>query len=366
MNIDIRNKVLTYLVAGVDDSANRLVINDGDYQTILTVKQDPQYLVIRGPSDREIVKVLPAESKVYEYLKVERGQGGTLAVAWPPGSRLFSSTTADFYNVIAQVGQARTIDYNPNEVLVPQYAGEKVYQTNAGYQRWWKAYNDSDPYWDIITGAPGSGENYVDIGWIYDLLLLTASTKEVIGTTADGWVRNYGFDWPTVRSAAAGLSTSDTQDTVSIHTFRQTQRYIARGFYFFDLSSLGMTAITDAKLKIWRENITGSTKMCLQAGSELPPVTLDHFNSGTGGLISDDLINIDGGGQEKIFTLNAAGRLFVENTLSSVPGQILAIVVREYDHDWLNVEPTAINFGTCYASEIGASILKPKMEFTGS
>ena len=84
---------------------------------------------------------------------------------------LFASTHADHYNSIIQRGENRVIDYNPNEILNPLYAGEKVYQDSpAGCERWWKSFNDTDPYWDIITGQACGSEEYQDIGWDYDLL----------------------------------------------------------------------------------------------------------------------------------------------------------------------------------------------------
>jgi photosystem II stability/assembly factor-like uncharacterized protein len=106
-------------------------------------------------------------------LTVARGQGGTSAKSWKTGALIFASTHADHYNSIIQAGACRTITYNPNEVLSPLYAGEKVYQNSpAGCERWWKSFNGSDPYWDIITGAKCGAENYEDIGWDYELLLL--------------------------------------------------------------------------------------------------------------------------------------------------------------------------------------------------
>ena len=170
MTIGLAHKIVAHIGAAISSSATQISVNLSEYGEILNAPGDYLYLLLRGPVNRELVKVDLADSFWGHYLTVERGQGGTNAVAWPFNSLLFSTTHKDHYNAIAQAGASRIIDYNPNEILSPLYAGEKVYQSTAGCERWWKSFNAVNPYWDLITGAPCETETYEDIGWDYDLL----------------------------------------------------------------------------------------------------------------------------------------------------------------------------------------------------
>ncbi len=172
MTIIFTNKALSYLKSSINATDTQLQIGDADYSQFFEAGDGDLYAILRGPTAREIVKIDLSASKYGSYLTVERGQGGSTAAAWPQGTKLFESTHADHYNRILQPGDYRTIGYNPNEILTPLYAGEKVYQDSpSGCERWWKAYNGVDKYWDIITGAPCSSETYQDIGWDFELLL---------------------------------------------------------------------------------------------------------------------------------------------------------------------------------------------------
>lgn len=172
MTIIMSNRVSTYLKLAIDAADTQIVIGDYDYQQIFSANSGDIYLIIRGPAAREIVKVDIAASLWGTYLKVARGQGGSTAQAWPQGSKIFASTTAELYNSFIQTEEYRQVYYNPNGVLNPLYKGEKVYQNSpAGCERWWKNFDGINPYWDIITGVPCDVETYKDIGWEYDLLI---------------------------------------------------------------------------------------------------------------------------------------------------------------------------------------------------
>jgi hypothetical protein len=175
MTIGFAHKAVGHLAQAIGSSDTTLVLHSMEYEPVLSAQGAEVYLMLRGPVNRELVKVNIAASVWGSYLTVARGQGGTSAVAWPVGSMLFATTHADHYNAIIQRGTNRTIDYNPNEILTPLFAGEEVYQNSpAGCERWWKAFNGSDPYWDIITGQACGDEEYQDIGWDYDLLESTS------------------------------------------------------------------------------------------------------------------------------------------------------------------------------------------------
>jgi photosystem II stability/assembly factor-like uncharacterized protein len=171
MTIGFAHKAIGHLLAAVGTSDTELKVDSQVFESFIRIPGDDKYAILRDPVNREIVKIDIAGS-TSPILTVARGQGGTSAKSWKTGALIFASTHADHYNSIIQAGAYRTIDYNPNEILSPLYAGEKVYQNSpAGCERWWKSFNGADPYWDIITGDPCGSEVYKDIGWDYDLLM---------------------------------------------------------------------------------------------------------------------------------------------------------------------------------------------------
>jgi photosystem II stability/assembly factor-like uncharacterized protein len=173
MDIGFTHKAVAHLLAAILVGTTEIKVHLTEYGQVLSVADGDVYLMMRGTVNRELIKVDVSASEWGSSLTIARGQGGTTARDWPVGTVLFATTHADHYNSIIQAGENRTIDYNPNEVLTPLYAGEKVYQdAPAGCERWWKSYNGVNPYWDIITGEPCSFEGYEDIGWDYDLLIL--------------------------------------------------------------------------------------------------------------------------------------------------------------------------------------------------
>jgi len=123
---------------------------------------DFMFCVLRGPVDREIIKIIPAQSNSPpdQYLVCERGQGGTGSQAWPPGTLLFLCTTADHYSAVLQREDVRQVDFNPNGALTPNYQGEKVFQYAGCEIRWFMSFNAVDPYWQLIAGEPCPNERY--------------------------------------------------------------------------------------------------------------------------------------------------------------------------------------------------------------
>ena len=173
MTIGFTHKAVAHLVAAILAGDTEIAVHSTEYGQVLASSEQYVFLMLRGPVYRELVKVDIGASVWGSYLKVVRGQGGTPARGWPLGSLLFATTHEDHYNSIIQAAASRTIDYNPNEILTPLYAGEKIYQDSpAGCERWWKSFNGVDAYWDIITGEACSLEAYEDIGWNYDILIL--------------------------------------------------------------------------------------------------------------------------------------------------------------------------------------------------
>ena len=140
---------------------------------------DTMMAILRGPVNREIVEIDLTNSfsgPVDKYLKVARGQGGTSAMDWPAGTLLFISTHADHYNACFQPDGTRQIDFNPNGVLSPNYAGEKILQYAGCQIRWWQSFDAINPYWHLIAGLPCDNEEFVDPGWGFKVWFVTELT----------------------------------------------------------------------------------------------------------------------------------------------------------------------------------------------
>jgi photosystem II stability/assembly factor-like uncharacterized protein len=181
--IGFTNKAVAHIAAAITTGETQVQVQDLEYGAILSAPGESVFLMLRGPVNRELIKV-DIDASIWggglsNYLTVERGQGSTTAKVWPAGSMMFATTHEDHYNAILQRGIARTISYNPNQILSPLFAGEKVYQDSpAGCERWWISFNGTDPYWDIITGQPCGAETYQDIGWDYELLMASDPWSE--------------------------------------------------------------------------------------------------------------------------------------------------------------------------------------------
>jgi 6-phosphogluconolactonase (cycloisomerase 2 family) len=173
-------------------------------------------VVLRGPIDREIVKIdiaASVDNEVDKYLTVERGQGGTGSQAWPAGTLIFLSTTADHYGDLLQPDATRQIDFNPNGALAPNYAGEKVFQYAGCKIRWFMSFNAVDPYWALIAGEPCPNEV---------------------------WLQPPGFDWP-VWGQPGLLTSIDNHDAGTgdyYSVFKQG------GFIFVACTSGGLRSYT--------------------------------------------------------------------------------------------------------------------------
>jgi hypothetical protein len=153
------NRAVSHLIKAVDSGDTELRITQADFEQFNRYgagSDDFMFCVLRGPTDREIVKIIPSQVNYAPdpYLVCERGQGGTPAEAWPAGTLIFLCTVADHYSELIQPDAIRQIEFNPNGVLSPNYAGEKVFQYAGCAVRWWQSFNATDPYWHLIAGEP--------------------------------------------------------------------------------------------------------------------------------------------------------------------------------------------------------------------
>jgi hypothetical protein len=347
--ISLPQKATTHLLYAIAPSDTQISIRINEFDQILSYDGDV-YLMLRGPVYRELVKVDQSLSSWGNYLKIARGQGGTQARAWPRGALLFATTHEDHYNSILQAGESRTIDYNPNQILSPLYAGEKIYQSGpSGCERWWKSFNAVNPYWDIITGDPCAAEEYTDIGWTYDLLKSTAPPLEthvltVYSEPGDGFIDSYGGDWQAVRDNN-GLEAwpTSTNDSGAVAASQGGAYVICRSFFEFDLDAISLTDRTITKIELDLVNYGYNESTIQIYGSDFTgDVAAGEFpyqDFGATAFLDSAfaLVMWDGEANynRNVMLLNAAGKAFVEAAF----GGLVAFCVREYDHDVLNVPP---------------------------
>lgn len=159
---------ISHLSFAITDSETELRIPWPDFNNFMrsgAIAGDTMFAILRDPEWREIIEIDLANSfsgLTDKYLKINRGQGGSSARDWPAGTLIFLSTHADHYNSLLQPEGARQIDFNPNGVLSPDYAGEKILQYAGCQVRWWQAITAADPYWHLIAGEPCAGEEFVN------------------------------------------------------------------------------------------------------------------------------------------------------------------------------------------------------------
>jgi hypothetical protein len=171
MSFLFNNRAISHLSFPITDEDSEIRIPWQDFNSFMRSNArsgDSMIAILRGPIEREIVGIDLVNSfsgTTDKYLKVARGQGGTSSMAWPAGTLLFISTHADHYESLFQPEGTRQIDYNPNGVLSPLYAGEKIFQYGGCEIRWWMSFDAVNPYWHLIAGLPCEGEIYADPGW---------------------------------------------------------------------------------------------------------------------------------------------------------------------------------------------------------
>jgi hypothetical protein len=181
MSFLFNNRGVSHLSLPVTDSDTELRIPWEDFNSFMRSNAravDRMMAILRGPIEREIVEIDLNNSfsgTTDKYLKVTRGQGGTISEDWPAGTLLFLSTHADHYEACFQPDSTRQIDYNPNGVLAPDYQGEKILQYSGCAVRWWQSFDAINPYWHLIAGEPCVGEEFIDPGWGFKVWIVTVA-----------------------------------------------------------------------------------------------------------------------------------------------------------------------------------------------
>ena len=284
------------------------------------------YATFRAPDGTmEIIKIIDISGHT---LTVERGQEGTVAVAWHPGSLLVQRLTAGGLGTIIQKGEFRSIAFNPNGVLAGAYPGEKVYESGSEscQVRWWL--NNGGTKWRMLAGTICSWEFYDGEGYP------RVAFMDFVGDDDDGYIQYENANWTTCRTAPTGDLVND-DGSGFLYGIRATTEYnavvykIRRSFLFFDLAGAPM-GITQVELYIKGKSGGGDPLVLVQEGTQGKPLSTADYDAFTGSVFA--LLDPGTTDADYVVPLNFDGVYYMELVVAL--GGIAKFCLREYDHDF--------------------------------
>ena len=158
--------------------------------------------------------------------------------------------------------------------------------------------------------------------------------------TGDGYIYHRLPDWNLLVSAGTGTYVNSSSDsTGNAAGYRQyfDDYELRRGFLAFDLAPIptGATCLACTVRIHGADNADGNVSIF--QGTWTDPLTLADYDAFTGTPFAtvEWLLSAPYFSTYNYFTLNAAGRSFVQSQF----GTRAAFVLREYDHDVLEVDP---------------------------
>lgn len=143
----------------------------------------------------------------------------------------------------------------------------------------------------------------------------------------------WGF-WNEAHEATSGnlIFPGETETTEGIKAANDMPDFfIFRSFFDFDLSAIPAGASIMAATLTLQSCGAGVCEASLQEGTQSDALGPEDYGAFTGSLF-DTLTWIIG---SNVFTLNVAGRTYVESKF----GDTAKLCMREYDHDYLDIEP---------------------------
>ena len=167
--------------------------------------------------------------------------------------------------------------------------------------------------------------------------------------------------WAAAHDATTGLEVHKT-DELSNAALRAKKEFIYesvhRTFLEFDLSDVPTDrTITEATISVYVYTY-GNCNAAAQEGNQSDDLELEDYNNFTG----SPFCTVAMAEGPRTFTLNPAGRAYVGSKF----GNKAKFCLREYDHDYLNVEPGADqSFGSgMYYSEATDEEKRPTLTLT--
>lgn len=205
----------------------------------------------------------------------------------------------------------------------------------------------------IYTKQP-TEEGKIDLLLAAYPILIDANTY--YSSTSDGRVYNAGADdWDVVHGAATGTSISNAVVSLIDAMFDDTGKgnfNISRSFFYFDTSDLGAGAVVSSAVLSLYGVTNAASDVSAQKGTQADPITTADFDSFSGSEYAHVAWAVD---QYNDITFNAQGRSDIE-----VEGTT-KICCREYDCDYLDVEPTGSKANGCYFAEETGTDKDPKL-----
>jgi hypothetical protein len=200
-------------------------------------------------------------------------------------------------------------------------------------------------------------------------------TFAIAASASDARIYNSaGAPWATVRNAAAGTGLTDTDQSQTQYyltagfTTTGTPPYYAyavyRNFYDFDLSLIpsagGVRQLISAKVMLGGISYQDSSVILQAASGAGIPFTVNDYNNFTGSPLCSAQTWLSNGsyGLANYLQMNSIGLNYVASKM--VSGDQIRFCAREYDHDYLNVDPQGgggstqwFKNGGYYANRIG-------------
>ncbi len=183
--------------------------------------------------------------------------------------------------------------------------------------------------------------------------------QTVITPAFDGSVYSSDNNWQYTWEADPGISASTGVATGNLGAVHNAAYQIRRGFFSFDVSSVHGKRVLTAQLRIHGWKTPYDINVCAQQSIQSDPLALDtdDFQKCTGALIIDEFGFWDNTDWNEM-DLNANGRAYLQSLLDTETTHA-TICTREYDHDYLNVEPTELLIAYC---EFAAAVTnKPEL-----
>lgn len=356
------DKAYSNLLIGISASALAMILIPGGILAFLSSWATGKYVyltLLDAEANREVVKVTAVSG---DTLTIERGQGGTIARAWPKGTLVTNRVTATSLTEFAQKGVHRTVTYNPNGILTASYPGEKVCQysaVTACQRRWWK--NTEGTKWRLIAGDLCSDDYYED-GYVLSPLIIYSGAN-------DGVVSYSNADWTTCVGASSGDAVDSTTDMVAsaIHVTDAPTYQVSRAFFEFDLSEFAGLWITDATLSIYANDlqvIDHTHSFSIQQGTQADPLTMGDYDSFAAfpGTAMYGEVGVSDGEQRIDIPLTADGILYI-NTILLTGGTALLCVRDVYE---TTIIPPVLmeDYADIYFSETADTTKKPYLKLT--
>lgn len=206
-------------------------------------------------------------------------------------------------------------------------------------------------FWGVVTSSLG----------IDSIFEIPVTGEEIFySTSSDGYVQRLtkkgdAETWEAVHSASEGTSVDTT--ATSYENAHEATAYVSpgqglteidRSFFYFDTSSLPSNCVVyEATFSLYGDT-NAESHVCAMKGTQADTLTIADYDSFTGDEYGHTTGTWSITGYNNI-VFNAQGRSDINKTGTT------KICTREYDHDYLDVDPGASHYrcGSCYSEYTG-------------